>query len=435
MSSRIACFVLGLIALLPAGAAAQDTPLSEILVHLIQSDVRLAPPPPGFPSHEAHFLPGEDQKLAPYLFNQAIVSQLSSFPVGSSAGGFSYTFDPALGTYARSTNSFGPSFAERAVTIGRHRWNLGSNFQHASYRTFEGQDIRNGDIKFYLTHQYISGQFFEGDLVSAALSMKLSTDTYVLFANYGITDRLDLGVSVPIVHVNLQADILATILRLATGDTGPTSLIHSFPGGGTTATFSDGGSATGIGDVLIRSKYQIARAPGGGLAGALEVRAPTGDSKNLLGTGATQVKILAIGSRAYGMASPHFNIGYTFSGKSSNQFFNVTDEFNYVGGLELAPSPKVTVAADLIGRQLRNSGRLALQPRTFDWHTQAGVAGSSTFDEFTSVSGSLNLLLGSIGVRVNPVSNLLVSGNVLFPMTNAGIRSGPVPVVGVEYAF
>jgi hypothetical protein len=85
----------------PPPVTAQETGLSSILVNLIQNEIFLAGPPPGsrFPSHSAHFVPGEDAKLAPYYFNQAIVSQLAGYPLGSSSGGFSYTFEPGLGTY------------------------------------------------------------------------------------------------------------------------------------------------------------------------------------------------------------------------------------------------------------------------------------------------------------------------------------------------
>src|SRR5689334_21362822 len=121
--------VLSIAAVLAARpAVAQQTPLSQILVDLIQGDIRLAPPAPPNPSHEAHFLPGPEQKIAPFLFNQAIISQLSTVPTGSSSGGFSYSYDSSLGTFTRTTNSFGPAFAERAVTIGRNRFNVGSNF-------------------------------------------------------------------------------------------------------------------------------------------------------------------------------------------------------------------------------------------------------------------------------------------------------------------
>src|SRR5690606_30243058 len=115
--------------LVPASAMAQDQPLSQMLTRLIQSEIRLAPPPPGFPSHEAHFVPGQDQELAPYLFNQQIVTQLATFPMGSPAGGFSFTFDPTLGVFQRATDTFGPSFADRALTNGQGRLTIGANFQ------------------------------------------------------------------------------------------------------------------------------------------------------------------------------------------------------------------------------------------------------------------------------------------------------------------
>src|SRR5690348_13255361 len=53
--------------------------------------------------------------------NNLLGDQLSSFPLGSSAGGFTWTFEPKSSTFSRSSDSFGPIFSERAITIGRHR--------------------------------------------------------------------------------------------------------------------------------------------------------------------------------------------------------------------------------------------------------------------------------------------------------------------------
>jgi hypothetical protein len=437
MSHRV-IWLAALLALARPGVLfAQETPLSEVLVRLIQSEVRLAGPPPGspFPSHAAHFLPGADSQLSPYLFNQAIVSQLSTFPIGSSAGGFSYTFDPALGTYSRSTTSFGPSFAERAVTVGRGRWSIGANYQHATFNSFEGKDLDSGDIRFYLTHLTESGAFFEGDLVGTSLNMKLTSDTVVLFGSRGLTDRFDVGVAVPISRVDLQARVDATILRLATLDTGPTSGIHTFDGGGSTAVFSRSGTASGIGDILLRTKYRFFARETTGLAAAVDVRLPTGDEENLLGTGATQAKFLLVGSTGARGFSPHFNIGYTVSDSSSNSLVNTTDEFNYAFGTEFTPHANVTIAADLIGRQLRGSGRLVEQPRTFNWRTQAGVTGSSTFNEFALQDGNLTSIFAAVGAKFNPARSFLITASVLFPLNDAGIRSAPVPVVGFDYSF
>src|SRR5690606_35559287 len=135
----VAMFVMA--GVLPSPASAQ-VPLSQLLVRQIQSDIRLAPPPSGFPSHEAHFIAGDDQRLAPALFNQQIVTQLATFPIGTSSGGFSFTFDPALGTFERTTQSFGPAFAERALTNGQGKFTFGVNTQYSRYSSFEGDDLR-----------------------------------------------------------------------------------------------------------------------------------------------------------------------------------------------------------------------------------------------------------------------------------------------------
>jgi hypothetical protein len=430
----LVCGAVVSLCLLPFPAAAQGTPISEILVRLIQADIRLATPPPGTPfaSHDAHFIPGEQEQLVPYLFNQAILSQLTTFPLGSSSGGFSYRFDPSMGTLTRSTNSFGPAFAERALTIGRQKINFGINYQHSTYDTFEGKNLDDDSIKFYLTHQHSTGIFFEGDLIQAALRLNLTTSTVALFGNYGVTDKFDVGVAVPMVSVDMTANIDATILRLATG---PTSLIHVFTNQTDKQTFPDSGSAKGIGDVVLRAKYRFLDARPHGLAAGLDVRLPTGDETNLLGTGAAQATVTLIGSSTYDKIAPHFNVGYTFTGKSKSPFFNLADEFHYTVGTEFAASPKLTVNADLLGRSLRNLGRLEEAPRTLQYMSAAGVRGSTTVNEFAFQPGSLNLLVGSAGVKYNLGGNLLISANVLFPLTQAGIRDKVTPVIGFDYAF
>jgi hypothetical protein len=422
-------------------AAAQGITLSEILTRLIQSDVRLAPPAPGSgvsASHDAHFIPGEEQRLAPFFFNQSILSQLSTFPVGSSSGGFSYSFDPTLGTFVRSTDTFGPSFAERAVTIGRNRLNMGVTYQHVSYDTFEGHDLQNGDVKFYLTHERTgTGSFFEGDLVEAALRLDLSTDTVVVFGNYGITDRLDVGVAMPFVHVRMDAAIDATVLRLASGN----REIHLFPGGATQSTFQESGEATGIGDILLRAKYQVANVRSGGVAMGIDLRLPSGDDSNLLGTGATQMKASLIGSAPMGRLAPHFNLGYTFSeDTSASGAFNVSDEVNFAAGTELRAHERMTLLAGLSGRTLRKTGRLRVQEKQFNYQTgptddPATLFGTYTVSEFVQRPGNLNLTVASAGLRFNPAGNLLISANVLVPIGDAGIKARPIPVIGIDYVF
>ena len=46
-----------------------------------------------------------------------------------------------------------------------------------------------------------------------------------------------------------------------------------------------------------------------------------------------------------------------------------------------------------------------------------------------------HLVNGSVGFKVNPISTLLISFNVIFQMNDAGLRSRVVPLVGFSYSF
>ena len=67
-------------------------------------------------SHEAHFVSQPNAQALLQQFNQALATQLSTFPIGSSSAGFTYTFDETLGAYNRTAESFGPIYTERPLT-------------------------------------------------------------------------------------------------------------------------------------------------------------------------------------------------------------------------------------------------------------------------------------------------------------------------------
>jgi len=417
----------------PAVAVAQDVPLSALLVNLFSNTIRLEPPAAaGFPSHEAHFIPTADQLAIPFVANQQLVTQLATFPIGSSSGGFAYDFDASSGTFKRATNSFGPAFAERALTNGRHRLSIGLNFQYSKYNRFEGADLGDGSVKFYQTHLDVPGDnFFEGDLVQVSEQINVSTATSTLFANYGVTDALDVAVAVPFIHIAVDAQLDAKILRLATGENATN--IHSFAGGASTSSSSASDSATGVGDILLRGKYRFLSRPGGGLAAGIDLRLPTGDEEELLGTGGVGATVTLIGSSAYGRLAPHFNIAY--SGNEHSHVIGAPNEFDYKFGSEFVASPRVTVNVDALGRNLIDAGRLQLAPTTHNYRNSLGVPGSITFDEYQLHTGSLNLMDLALGGKFNIGDNLLINANVLFPLNDAGVRASVTPVIGFDYSF
>jgi hypothetical protein len=423
-----------------AQSAANSGKLSGLLPSLLQNTVVLAPPTiAGVPSHEAHFLPTATDNiyLVPNQFNSALLSALTTFPLGSSSGGFVYEGDPAVGDFKPASRSYGPSFAERALTSGKGNFNFGFTFQAASYDKFEGKDLDGGGIKFYLQHidccqptgaGSFPNPFFEGDLVETSVSMKIDTRTTAFLFNYGLTDRWDIGAALPITKVNIDASIDARVDRIATSGT-PT--LHQFATGNPNENISSvSGDATGLGDIVLRTKSRFMKAQGGGLAAGLDLRLPTGDEEDLLGLGTTQAKFLLIGSTEFGNLAPHVNLSYAVAGDSSLQDIDIANEFGYTFGVD-AVAGKVTVAFDVIGRTLFDAGRFADTTRTFP---ELGLP-AATRTEFGRTDGNLSQVLGVIGVKVPVANRLLITANGLFSLNDAGLKAKFIPVIGFEYVF
>src|SRR5262245_52398569 len=120
MLKRAAVVAAVVIGLFPGRLFAQNEPLAKILPNLLLRSVVMTAPAgtAGFP-HEAHFIAALGQDLAPFEISKALVSQLGTFPLGSSSGGFVFNFDPASGVFVPASQSFGPGFAERALTNGK----------------------------------------------------------------------------------------------------------------------------------------------------------------------------------------------------------------------------------------------------------------------------------------------------------------------------
>lgn len=404
------CFVLLVSALAPPPAFAQtqleplnrEVPLSRVVLELYRQEI------------EAN--EGSDSDLNdPIALTQALSAQLSSFPLGSSAGGFAWTFDPGVGAFTRTSSSFGPIFAERALTVGRKKLNFGINFQRATFDEFEGLKLRDGEIKFFT-------DFGQGLYGKDALTLKVSSNTVGFFLNYGLTDRLDVGLALPLVTVDMAADLRFNFVNRQGAQVGTTD-----------ENRSGGRSKSGFGDVVARAKYNFFKQPGGGAAVGLDLRLPTGDEDNLLGIAGTQAKIYGIYSVAVGRFNPHVNVGYTFSRGNEattdldSVLFEPPSEVNYTFGVDVEIRPRLTVAADIVGRSLRDIFRLELSD-------PFGLG--TAFEEFErSDKTTLNTVLTSIGVKYNLYGNLLVTGNVLIPTTKGGLRDRFTPVIGIDYSF
>src|SRR5262245_18488263 len=148
-SLRIALILAWACSAATLGARADDN-LADLVPSLVPSGITLPGPPV---SHDPSVFNNNPRtaELAAGI-NAAIFSQLPAYPLASSSGGFTYAFNPETGLLERNTKSFGPLFAERALTLGKNKWNVGWIYTPAQYDTLDGVSLSNGDLVFTYHH-------------------------------------------------------------------------------------------------------------------------------------------------------------------------------------------------------------------------------------------------------------------------------------------
>jgi len=441
MTKRV-CLVVVAVVMAAGPAAAQDPynvavrveQLSRIFNDLygprglvVDSTAALA----GGQSHSGHFLGGFESEFS--QFGIALTSQLVSLPLPTPAAGFTYQFDPALGVFNRTTNSFGPIMSERAETIGARRLSIGLAAQRLEFDSIEGLDLDR--IPAVFSHENAELLGGREDVITTVNSVEASVTRSTLFVSYGVTNRFDVSVAVPYVTANLVVTSDATIRRL--GTTIPE--IHFFratdDSAGERRIFTAFGDAAGLGDINVRAKVTVKRTARQGVALGVDARMPTGDEENLLGTGAAAVQPYAVWSASIGPFSPHVNAGYQWNGSSvlaggtrGAQARDLPDVVRYSAGGAVELHPRLTFAVDVVGRWVIDSPRLSRQ-------TFRALDGRSTFDDIAFRKGSLHELSAATGLKLNIVDRLLLNANLLFRLNSAGLMDKVSPLVGLEYAF
>jgi hypothetical protein len=408
------------------------------------------------PFHSAHFDSDFESSFTP--LNAAIGTQLTALPIASPASGFTFTFDRALGVFTRSTESYGPVLTERAETIGRHKLFVGFTYQHFGFSDLDGINMHH--IPATYTHidccnpngsplqpgdpPSPGSPRFEQEFITTDNWLDLKVNQFTFFATYGLTSRVDVSVAVPImdVHFNVTSD--AHIVR-KTG-AGPFGFAHFFDpscvgnipcqAASTDAVFFDSGSATGIGDVVFRVKGTVYRGERFHVALGTDVRVPSGDEMNFLGSGAWGVKPFVSASYP-ARISPHVNLGVLVNGNSilagnlaTNTEARLPTEFLYSGGADFGATKRLTFAADIIGQHVFDAPRASEAPYV-DILGQAEPGILTT----TISKASLDLVDLALGAKVSPTRHLLLSGNVLIKLNDAGLRARVVPLLGVSYTF
>jgi hypothetical protein len=328
-----------------------------------------------------------------------LVQELATLPVSSSSGGFTYRLDSALGTVIRSSDSFGPFYTERSLTAGLNRGSFGVGYQSTLYNSIDGRDLRDGTL--VSTAAILRGDVEPFDVETVAL--RIRTDAMTFTGNYGITDRLDVGVAVPFLRLSLQGERVDTYRGQAFVQ----------------ATGS--ASASGLGDIVARAKYNLFRQGASGITIGIETRLPTGDESNLLGAGELSVAPRFIGSVEGDRVGFHGEASYALGG--------VSQAFGYGAAVTVAAAPRFTLVGEFYGRRVDGLGRLtsttAPHPR---------LVGVDTI-RLTGVEETTHRMVAIGGFKWNVSGTWIITANVLRPLTDVGLNASWVPTVTFDYSF
>jgi hypothetical protein len=208
------------------------------------------------------------------------------------------------------------------------------------------------------------------------------------------------------------------------------------------------GSASGVGDVTVNVK-QLLFGQEGRYAGALgaQLRFPTGDADNYLGSGAYGANVYGLieyrGTYKHHGIAPHVKIGYQWNGQS--QILDIQNPpheklpggMNYAFGADYELFRTVTLVADGVGNQYvnapsLNAGTITLTPTP----PTGGLAIPATIPYSASAINTyttFNFSGGFKWILPRTHEHLLLYANVMVPVNDVGLHSDPVPMVGIAF--
>jgi hypothetical protein len=396
--------------------------------------------PSSVQAHGTHFIPSAAASNGSIIgfIGQALSTSVASIPIGATTSGETFRFEG--GVPVSTATSAGPIFAERAQTLGRGRVLAGVNRSAFNFSSIRGVPLR--DVQVTFTHENTNapgcaaenggqdcGQFgvpvLENEVMGVSLDLDIDVAVTSFYVTYGVTDRIDFGVALPVLQNSFRGTSSAQIVPFGGGNA-----VHFFAGTPQNPVLSASrtttGSAFGLGDVAARLKVNASSGARTGVAFLLDARFPTGEVDNLMGTGEFVGRGLAIVSSRFGNFSPHANAGYLY--RADREL--ATDAVLATLGFDHLLGKGVTLAADVLGELQVGSNRLEL-PQTVQFEAPF----RRTVDPTNIPEMRDDVVNGSFGFKFTTAGRVSGIANALFPLNDGGLRSRTTFTLGVEYSF
>jgi hypothetical protein len=437
--------------------------------------------------------------------NSSIATALSTIPLSSPASGVITKVDPATGAELPVSSTLGPIFTERGETIGKHRFYMGLSNQDFHFTSFNGQSLKPLHLMDIGTDT--STVNFNGAATNAfpatynvQFGVRLSQN--MAFLTYGVTNRFDISVGLSVTHSSVNATTSDLEIFQSGGLHSVSSGINPTYGNGQgvgncwcVATLTPGtpptaanpllGMAipgvlnatglakTGFGDMLVRFKGTVVEKRNVVIALGADLRLPTGDAQNFLGTGAFAGKpfvAMSLYTKPWKngiVFSPHLNAGWEFAAKSTlggtvmptavptssatpppaisvpltTVKGYLPDVFSWAAGTEVALGKRNTIVVDVLGNQIGwIHGAPDMGMQTITGLPAPGVTNNSavlgTASGFVS-SGrtSLGQYSGAFGYKARLVGKLVFTFSYLVRFDQNYLTARATPLFGLSYTF
>jgi hypothetical protein len=231
-------------------------------------------------------------------FSRAAASAIDRVPVPSGSTSVSYRYDETLETFERFDAPLTPSLSQNARTNGKGVITIGFAFTELSYDEFDGQDRQNVLFSIFEGPTFDPASGVPADFVNR-FDFKLRQQVYATSISYGVLENLDVGVLIPVIDSSFSAVSTGRFFGV-TPDGGyvPAVIVDgalapdpslpvvfpelgeidnvAFAGGLDRSIFGLGfrDDTTGVGDVVVRSRYFIGSQGPVDLGASLAVTTP-----------------------------------------------------------------------------------------------------------------------------------------------------------------
>ena len=347
-----------------------------------------------------------------------------NLPIVSASAGFTYRYNPQLEVFERTSETLGPIFLERPDTIGQGKFNVNVSYQYVELNQLDGESTHSLEARDPIVIRVtdVSGTPLGFTANRLRYNFNLSNQIAALSLTYGLLDNLDVNVLVPLIHTTFKV-AAETQQQFVAGLDGVFN-----PAPGPVLTGSSIADKTGVGDILLRAKYQLPQMDIFRQAAGLQLRLPSGDQNNFQGTGDFEASpFYYISTVLWGRVEPHANVGVDLRTDDVAQ-----SEARYGIGVDGDATPTLGFALAFLGRS----------------QFQGSASASDTaFLHLTSSGPALRPLLGidfgrkdffdlSFGGRWVVWRQIMVFANGIYALNDQGLRNDTIiPTVGFEGTF